>query len=527
MNSTNSKSTKPNKTKQTKTTKKSDKTKSDKTKSETTKKSDKKTNRFFKEYVFKPSIIFMPESIKSEAKPEIPMSGGDQDVVKSDIISNGILYIGLHNKQNSICYYLTMVQRLHSSKTLSKLIKDLDVGEDHPLKVVKLYDGINQNNKELVFSSIRSNLDNMFDRVFHPDMLKGGDPYVVLKLIFIPALIEKLGIENTKTVLSEMNVEPLNLGGKIDDGFISDDMRGAINVFRDPVTNDKYKKLYSDNVNQLINYTPYTSAPFSICNMNLFFNDEEGNPSQNGGHAVALIKDDVNDFYVIDDSVNIRKVENYIGSKPNRFYLIEFKDINDENVRLLKPLLGEYEKLDSRIYKTVIKYPKKENGLNGGGVNDFQNTVINQMNMNRANFADSIELEVVPVDNKQNRIHRILYSVIIVLVTILLIVVIVKLIMFLSLKKKQRDLKEKYNKNEKRIVKLEKKLGVESYHKSQGEDINTNIENVFKPMTPGEKIKNIVPEVAEIGLNIAEKYSLIDLANKNLMNQIIRKSTAN
>lgn len=502
-----------------KTTKQKKKTPSKKTTSKD-KKSTKNTYKFkfyYNANKFKKidDIVMMPETDDLS----LNLLGGNEDIVKSEIDVNDILYIGLFNEQNSICYYITMLQRLHSSKTLNRLISEKQFDDKHPLYAVQLYSKINQGNKQNTFLSIQANLNKMFSDVFDSSMLDGGDPFTVLKAIFIPLMVESFGVQNTKTILCEMNIEPLNLGGKIGNGFLSDNMNNSQKFFKDSNLDNKCKKIYSDNINQLVDYSPYSKQPFTICNLNIFFNNDEGQLSRLGGHAVNVIKDDCDDFYIIDDSVNIRKIENYIASKPNRFNTFEFKDIDDENVRILKTKIGKYENVNARIYKTVINFPK--NGMSGGG--DEENEII---------FTEpSSKKEQIMNWFKDLQLHeRILFIVFAILLIIFAIIVTVRLIQVLKLSIQKKQTQEKFTKMENKITKIEKRLGVESYHaKKHQEIVSTEKQlpkDIFSKQTSKKEIiKEVIPDVAEVGLNIAEHFNLIDLANKNLMNQIIRKSS--
>lgn len=460
-------------------------------------------------------VVMMPENDEFS----LNLLGGDEDIVKSEISVNDILYIGLFNEQNSICYYITMLQRLHSSKTLNQLISEKQFNEKHPLYAVQLYSKINQKNKQNTFLSIQANLSKLFSEVFEDSMLGGGEPFTVLKAIFIPLLIESFGLQHTKTILCEMNVEPLNLGGKIGDGFLSDNMRNSQRFFKDVELDNKCKKLYSDNVNQLVDYIPYSKQPFVICNLNIFFNDDEGQMSSHGGHAVNVIKDDVNDFYIIDDSVNIRKIENYIASKANRFRMFEFKDIDDENVRILKTKIGRYEDVNARIYKTIINFPK--NGMSGG-VEDEEEFTLDE--------SPSTRDRIIEWYNNLQSIEKILFTVFAILLVIFTIVIIVRLMQILKLSIQKKRTTEKYKRVENKIAKIEKRLGIES---NRQKDSNKTVRHekqdqtdfFTKQRSKKEIIKEVIPDVAEVGLNIAERFNLIDLANKNLMNQIIRKTS--
>jgi Tfp pilus assembly protein PilO len=143
---------------------------------------------------------------------------------------------------------------------------------------------------------------------------------------------------------------------------------------------------------------------------------------------------------------------------------------------------------------------------------------------------DSKYVIEVEIDfNRDAKYRRVLFIVSCILIIIIVVLVIIRIGQVVYWKYKTKEITEKYQRTEKKIAKYEKKLGVESYHAKEESPktaiVNQQIKDIFKPLTTKEKIKQIAPEVAEIGLNLAEKYSLIDLADKNLMNEIIRKAS--
>ena len=113
---------------------------------------------------------------------------------------------------------------------------------------------------------------------------------------------------------------------------------------------------------------------------------------------------------------------------------------------------------------------------------------------------------------------------------IFVIVATVRLIQVLKLSVQKKQIQEKFTKAENKITKIEKRLGVESYHAKKHQEIVLPEKQIpkdifIKQSSKKEIIKEVIPDIAEVGLNIAEHFNLIDLANKNLMNQIIKKSS--
>lgn len=455
-------------------------------------KSNEKIKKLISFYKPKPTEVEITfEEPKSFNEVQEQLDGGvfeneEKELVKEFIESNGILFIGLPNYENKICYFISMIQRFHSSQTLNELLQNKELTHDNPLYVLKIYSKLNQNNVNEISKEIKSELNYIFENVYSQNMLTGGHPFDVLKVILIPVLIKEFGIDNTKTILQEINLEPLNLNFKIEFDY---------QYFKDKTKEDEYRSLYKTNLNKLINYQPYSKNQFVIGNLFIYFNDENGNSSLLGGHSTNVIKGNDNEYYVIDDDVNIREISNYISSKQHRFNQLIFKDIDDFSIRELRNKLGKFENINSRIYKTIINYPS--HSLTGGG----------EFKLNE----DQSDFNLLNQFKQQSKINQVLSILTIVLFSILVVILIIKIIYKIYLDNK----KEKYTKKnrvlKKKLTKIEKKYGWK-HDKEEYQESKPN------------KFKEIIPDVVEVGLNFAEQHSLIDLVNKDLINKIVRKN---
>jgi hypothetical protein len=335
--------------------------------------------------------------------------------------------------------------------------------------------------------------------------------------------------------------------------------------FKDQSKDAEYKKIYKTNINDIIDYSQFEAQPFIIASMSIFFNDDTGREANYPGHAVTLIKDRFNDFYVIDDSTNIRKIEYYIAPMKHRFREVEFKDIDDESITQLKSKIDAFQNANARIYKTVIKYPKS--GMTGGEQSDDDNLSSVQVTKTK---------KIKTWYKTKSKREKILIILTFILTMIAIIIASCKTIEYTSARSKNKKLKRKLSKTEHKIAKIEAKYNLSPYvnkarvkqhedkikeqqlasdkqHKSvksnntannkttcqhreqydqvQQEPSNHQFTKQNYKVTPlntvAGRFKNVAPEVFEIGLNVAEKYNMIDLVNKDLVKQIIKKSSNN
>jgi hypothetical protein len=125
---------------------------------------------------------------------------------------------------------------------------------------------------------------------------------------------------------------------------------------------------------------------FKVGTLCLFFKDvyNRNTVSENAGHAITIIKDKDDVFYVIDDAHVIVRFEKYIEFIYETMYEIELKDIDDESLdKLINQFDNREDKtkhhlhFNKRIYRVVIK-PKQmimsRNVSGGSDVGEYKMT---------------------------------------------------------------------------------------------------------------------------------------------------------
>lgn len=322
---------------------------------------------------------------------EIKMS----EIINGIVISeNNILFIPLENINSSICYFISAIQRLHSSSTLNEkikncdlkhLIKNYDVAKDVELTLssLKHYANINEDNISKIFENITQDHKILFECVFNQNMFHGGDPYKVLIWLLFPLLYMEFGITIVKTIINEINFDTNRFSGiniyKNNEHNVISIIENGFNrlepFFRRETTNKFLKEANKCFISELNNYVSNINQrehknKFVVGNMSLFFNDENGEPSKFPGHAVVIIKNKEGNYMVLDDAVNIREISNYVQQCGRRIHKLEFKDIADEDIQNIKKLL-EPCSVDARIYRTIINFSGAQN-FSGGYVEDIE-----------------------------------------------------------------------------------------------------------------------------------------------------------
>lgn len=348
---------------------------------------------------------------------------------------NNTHYIGIYNFYNSFCYYISAIQRLHSSLTIKELLKgDLfnndnreESKEIHRIskqifEILTVYNKIDDlvNNSSSDDVKISNNLrgaalkkfmvkkekiDNKFsedigllfdeikkyekiiDEIISEKLKHGGDPQEILIKLFLPILFNYTDNTTFLKILKELNFNILHFKNT----------NYGENQFE--LTNNKnynatllkwYREILSfkDKVIETVDEKMFNNQ-FCVSTLCIFFSSVyERDYSSHSGHAVTFILGSDDLFYVIDDSNNIMQFENYIKMFKSRIYEMEIKDLTSDVIQKLSE--NDDLNVDNRIYRTVIKF--KEDSVKSmiGGDLSPQTSEYNIDNSN-ANIIDKFK----------------------------------------------------------------------------------------------------------------------------------------
>lgn len=287
------------------------------------------------------------------------------------------IYIGIKNFYNSFCYYITAIQRLHSSKTLkdnlnlmfkikngynSVKINEIEISKKI-FSILITYNKINRLNFKEITEEIIKYKDEVILSMFDENMKKGGDPQIILSRLFFPIIFHYTTQEIFIDILKELNFSKVHFSDTLyqDDEF--NILTGEYNRYN--LTLNKWYNTMLDYLNDNKNkFSERTfSSSFKVSTLCLFFADvyNRDNASEFAGHAVTIILGNDNIFYVIDDDVNILPFVEYITLKRSSIHEMEIKDLTELAIDKLKEI--DFIKINRRYYRIAIEFEKNNENL--------------------------------------------------------------------------------------------------------------------------------------------------------------------
>lgn len=278
---------------------------------------------------------------------KVSISGGDISL-KEVKDRDDIIYKPIHNYFNHFCYFITCIQRLHSSSTLNKLVQtnvlnDFKQECENILYLLRHYDKANDEDPKY---------KDIIQTFFHQSTKSGGCPQTTLTQLFIPVIYQLYGKDRTLKVMQEINLQFKHFRNTVEEKeFIY-------------TTNTKFNKQLYLNYQQLLKEEEYIPlSQFKVGTLCLFFKSvyNRNTADENAGHAITIVQDCNHHFFVIDDSHAIVPFDKYVEYIYDTMYEIELKDIDDDSLQFLIDDCKQYkDKLyfNKRIYRVVIK-PKR------------------------------------------------------------------------------------------------------------------------------------------------------------------------
>lgn len=363
---------------------------------------------------------------------------------------NQTIYIGLYNTCNSFCYYISAIQRLHSSTTLNQTLLDITLNSTElnllDLAISPLYyyakltkfiktDSIGTNLNQSTVKETHNIIKNKIEELigyFDVSMLNGGSPDNVLVTFLIPILYIKFkDINLIKQIIKEINFNPSRLTKLM----YAYNNRCNFKVLRDNNLDNRIESSYKDLVQQLdVNalYKDY-SIQFNISTISIYLQDANGNDSNYAGHAINLVygytdfKNNALDLYVIDDSTMIIPLKTYIQTHIDRIKYFEIQDATDEVLKLI----SEYCEVNKRLHRDVIKPNviklQLSQSTNKSSVNSVKSDKINLVggNSNSIKLTNIISGKLDSINSTKNNVVSCVMLLMLVILLIIIIVVVI------------------------------------------------------------------------------------------------------
>lgn len=305
----------------------------------------------------------------------------DENPSKTFVVdSKNNIYIGIKNFYNSFCYYISAIQRLHSSKTLGEnlnnmfqikkdtnniISKEIETSKKI-FSILISYNKINQNNFKTISEEIIKYKDEVILPMFNDNMKNGGDPQLILVRLFFPIIFHYTTTDIFIDILKELNFSKVHFPNTL---YLNSEFNILTEQYSqfNKTLNKWYDKMlnYLNDPDNKFNESTFVST-FKVSTLCLFFADvyERESVASFSGHAVTIVlgKDDI--FYVIDDNVNILPFTEYISLQRSCIHEMEIKDLTEDAIDKLKQI--DFIELNRRYYRTVIKFKSDAKNIQQG-----------------------------------------------------------------------------------------------------------------------------------------------------------------
>ena len=290
---------------------------------------------------------------------------------------SGTFHIPLFNHDNKFCYWVSVIQRLHSSPTLNECVIDYFTSNRDKenkevfnilLKPIHIYaklDRTNMTSKDMVktYKDMNDYMNEYIDEqnIIHHCAKNGYLPHYVLCYHYCP-IIYKLFTDRFEQILNEVHIDRTNFE-------TSDDVVLATITEIQPFLKNKddsiyIASLYSEMVKYIAkNIKEIRLMPFTTATVELTPNKDSV-----GCHAITLIygnsniEPNKNDYFIVDDNRTITPFVEYYKNRKEKIYELAFRDVNDVIASNLNDLLHNEAdvstsvKLSSRITRYVLNF---------------------------------------------------------------------------------------------------------------------------------------------------------------------------
>ena len=282
---------------------------------------------------------------------------------------SGTYHIPLYNYENKFCYWLSILQRLHTSNTLNRCVIDYFSNNRpnqniesillKPVYLYALFDGSDVTNSNIIriYDAIRSYLIEYIPQVVHVYAKNGYLPELLLVQYYSP-IIFHLFRDSFVSIMDEIHVNKIEFEPAL--STVEDAMR-VKNQFLKNDEDQKYMfnlyKSMSESIAQ--NIESFKLEPFVSATLEVYPNKDH-----TGGHAITLlygvsnIDPDNEMFYIIDDQRSISPLHTYYTNRNERVHEISLRDVTDVTVANINNVLHTQASIDPncKFSQRVTRY---------------------------------------------------------------------------------------------------------------------------------------------------------------------------
>lgn len=284
---------------------------------------------------------------------------------------NGTWHIALYNYENSFCHHIATLQRLHSSPTLNRLLRNTTLPDDdyirmiiEPVRIYASYVGsigggaslgisggdnslLSSPTEEMIYNQMKDYYTTFVNDYVSSVGRNGYSPMYVLIYLFVP-VVWTLFPDDFEAIISELHIDKINFLNV--EATVKDIITGPSAFLQERFVEHQYE-LYTKMIEVLP--TEFHPKHFVSTVMEVFPNREH-----KGGHAITLLRGMDENFYVIDDQNSISKLEDYYMLRESRLYSITLRDIDEITVANINAILHAKCAIsdDQAIGKRVSRY---------------------------------------------------------------------------------------------------------------------------------------------------------------------------
>lgn len=291
--------------------------------------------------------------------------------IRSD---NNTLHIPLYNHNNAYCFHVSVLQRLHSSPSLNRLLRDTANDQQNDIVDILLYPAevyasLDNGNTDYVYEEIRNYFPSFESQFVHDESKDGYFPETLLVFTYLPCIWKRCDRNRDlfTQIVNELNIDRINIYDtevSIDDAYSRD---SYLRLEYSAILRDLYTDML-ENIKGITFDGKWVCGTFEIF----------PNKDHNGGHAVTLISSG-GTFYVIDDQKYITPLNEYYKLREERIYSITIRDIDAVTLARINAILQTNQILESKFASRVSRYEfNLSNKFTSISDNDILKTAITQ-----------------------------------------------------------------------------------------------------------------------------------------------------